>query len=148
MQKETLLLVIGIIGATGWIYREPLMNRVNPPPPPPLNTADLAPPDSTYRQSANADHHSAGIYSWKDKDGTVHFGNRDQAKDAQAVSLGRGNTVSLKDDSPEQDAPPAGKTGAATGGKYVPPTKRVQETLHGVGQKQQAELDAAGYIPN
>lgn len=144
MQKETLLLVIGLAGVTGWMFREPLMNRINPPPAT-VNTADLAPADSQYRQSeASASNNTSGIYSWKDKDGKVHFGSRAESEDARAVTLSKSNTFSMPEDgrsARNHDKPRVAKPAPGAGEpQLAAPIRKTEQTLHGAAMKQQAEI--------
>jgi hypothetical protein len=139
MANTNLLLVVGLIGVTGWFFREPLMQRINPPPEPVANTADLAPADSRYKQSG-AGQSDSGIYSWRDKDGNMHYGTRPDAEGAAAVTLSKGNTVSLGGRPEEKKKPTDSK--ASGGAKGENPVERTRNTVHSPAMQQQAELGA------
>ncbi len=137
MQKTIILLVIIAACVGGWLKRDLIMEKVGSPPPE-VNTADLAPEGSRYRQESASSGTTDGIYSWKDKDGKTHFGNRDVSADAQEVQLSKSNTVHLSGKS-SADAPAS--TGRPNSGRVQPPPERAAKTLHGAAMKQQAEIN-------
>jgi hypothetical protein len=137
MQKIIIILVIIAACVGGWLKRDLIMAKVGPPPPE-VNTADLAPEGSRYRQESASSGKTEGIYSWKDKDGNTHFGNRDVSNDAQEVQLSKSNTMHLSG-KPSAHAPSG--AGRPEHGRAQPPQERAAKTLHGAAMKQQAEIN-------
>lgn len=140
MANTNLLLVVGLIGVTGWFFREPLMQRINPPPEPTANTADLAPADSRYKQSG-AGQSDSGIYSWRDKDGNMHYGTRPEAEGAEAVSLSEGNTVTFGDKTREAKKPAPKTQGPSSTSLPRSADERTKGLHSSPARQQQAELD-------
>lgn len=144
MQKETVIIVVAVAAISGWMFRDSIMNKVNPPVQE-VNTADLAPPGSRYStDNSQRPVEKGGIYSWKDKDGKVHFGNRDVADDAESVQLSKGNTIHLSGKPAGKDtahtAEPA--SSARSGGvKPINQPERVRQKLNSAAEQQQRQVE-------
>ena len=140
MQKETVIIVVAVAAISGWMFRDTIMNKVNPPAQE-VNTADLAPPGSRYStDNSNRGVDKGGIYSWKDKDGKVHFGNRDVAEDAESMQLSKGNTINLSGKPEGKDTAQANKP-AATGVKPNNQPERVRQKMGNAAAEQQHQIE-------
>lgn len=83
------LLVIGLVGAGGWHYREPLMQQVKA-----LEARFKGEPADVVTERTGPEPRKDTIYRWVDENGVAHY-EQQPVNGAQAVEIDQGRIQSL-----------------------------------------------------